>query len=122
MPGKPQIWYLDLFAGENDCEAVKRSGAAGHKEINRTNLSDAQIEAAMKKSVVTDQLALLRMRNTCKAFAFDADFDIEHPQANVIRMKWAKDGADASLAIDLKTLVFSIEADVPDGVFRFEQD
>lgn len=24
MPGKPQIWYLDLFAGKNDYEAVKR--------------------------------------------------------------------------------------------------
>ena len=25
MPGKPQVWYLDLFAGKNDYEAVKRS-------------------------------------------------------------------------------------------------
>mgnify|MGYP000497196719 FL=1 len=44
MPGKPQVWYLDLFAGKNDHEAVKRAGAGGHKEINRTNLSAAQIE------------------------------------------------------------------------------
>ncbi|MBQ1902505.1 MAG: glycosidase, partial [Lachnospiraceae bacterium] len=38
MPGKPQVWYLDLFQGKNDHEAVKRAGAGGHKEINRTNL------------------------------------------------------------------------------------
>ena len=38
MPGKPQVWYLDLFAGKNDYEALKRGGAGGHKEINRTNL------------------------------------------------------------------------------------
>ena len=31
MPGKPQVWYLDLFAGSNDYEAVKRAGAGGHK-------------------------------------------------------------------------------------------
>ena len=42
MPGKPQIWYLDLFAGKNDHEAVKRAGAGGHKEINRTNLTTEQ--------------------------------------------------------------------------------
>ena len=27
MPGKPQIWYLDLFAGKNDHEAVRRAGS-----------------------------------------------------------------------------------------------
>ena len=32
--GKPQIWYLDLFAGKNDHKAVKRAGAGGHKEID----------------------------------------------------------------------------------------
>ena len=26
MSGKPQIWYLDLFAGKNDHEAVQRAG------------------------------------------------------------------------------------------------
>ena len=31
MPGKPQIWYLDLFAGKNDYEAVKKAGPGGHK-------------------------------------------------------------------------------------------
>lgn len=41
MPGKPQIWYLDLFAGKNDYEAVKRAGKDGHKEINRTNLDSS---------------------------------------------------------------------------------
>ena len=39
MPGKPQVWYLDLFAGKNDLAAVARGGEAGHKEINRTNLT-----------------------------------------------------------------------------------
>lgn len=59
MPGKPQIWYLDLFAGKNDHEAVKRAGAGGHKEINRTNLTTEQMEEALKKPVVARQLELL---------------------------------------------------------------
>ena len=44
MPGKPQIWYLDLFAGKNDYEAMARAGVGGHKEINRTNLSLTEAE------------------------------------------------------------------------------
>ena len=60
MPGKPQVWYLDLFAGKNDYEAVRRAGAGGHKEINRTNLSMEDIEEALKKDVVMTQLKLLR--------------------------------------------------------------
>ncbi len=39
MPGIPQVWYLDLFAGTNDHEAMEKAGVGGHKEINRTNLS-----------------------------------------------------------------------------------
>ncbi len=38
MPGIPQVWYLDLFAGKNDYEAADNGGIAGHKEINRTTL------------------------------------------------------------------------------------
>ena len=26
MPGKPQVWYLDLFAGKNDYEAMAKAG------------------------------------------------------------------------------------------------
>jgi len=121
MPGKPQIWYLDLFAGKNDLEAALRGGSAGHKEINRTNLSWAAIEEALTKPVVQQQLALLKMRNTCRAFAFDADFAIETPEKHVMEMTWSKDGAKASLMVDLKTLSFEIEADMPDGHFVFRQ-
>lgn len=68
MPGKPQIWYLDLFAGKNDYEAVKRAGKDGHKEINRTNLSKESILEALKKPVVQKQLELLKLRNENPAF------------------------------------------------------
>ena len=58
MPGKPQIWYLDLFAGKNDYEAMRRAGVGGHKEINRTNLSTEQAAALLKSDVVRQQLDL----------------------------------------------------------------
>lgn len=62
MPGKPQIWYLDLFAGKNDYEAVKMAGPGGHKEINRTNLTTAQVCSGLSKPIVKQQLELLRFR------------------------------------------------------------
>ena len=89
MPGKPQVWYLDLFAGKNDCEAVRRSGEAGHKEINRTNLPKAEIEKRLQWPIVQKQLELLKWRNSCQAFGFEADLQIEQPQNHVLRLIWS---------------------------------
>src|SRR5450759_5757895 len=61
-PGKPQVWYFDLFAGRTDHEAVERAGAGGHKEINRTNLSREAVQAGLELPVVRRQLELLRFR------------------------------------------------------------
>lgn len=77
MPGKPQVWYLDLFAGKNDHESVKRAGAGGHKEINRTNLSLEKIEQSMKQKVVMKQIELLKFRNQFNAFGVDAKLEIK---------------------------------------------
>lgn len=119
MPGKPQIWYLDLFAGRNDYAAVK--GSSGHKEINRTNLTEADIEARISLPVVRDQLALLRMRNCCTAFGFDASLEIGQAGESGIRFVWEKDGKRAELTADFADCSFEIRADMPEGEFVFRQ-
>ena len=111
MPGKPQIWYLDLFAGKNDHEAVKRAGAGGHKEINRTNLTTEQMGEALKKPIVARQLELLRFRSTCPAFADDSEYKIECEGKNIC-IKWKKNGVEAVLNADLvskKIEIYQIE-------------
>ena len=111
MPGKPQIWYLDLFAGKNDHEAVKRAGAGGHKEINRTNLTTEQMGEALKKPIVARQLELLRFRSTCPAFADDSEYKIECEGKNIC-IKWKKNGVEAVLNADLvskKICIYQIE-------------
>ncbi|AOZ95686.1 alpha-amylase family glycosyl hydrolase [Butyrivibrio hungatei] len=107
MPGKPQVWYLDLFAGKNDHEAVKRAGAGGHKEINRTNLTLEQINEAMKKDVVKEQLKLLRFRNTCPAFGFDAKLDISFA-GSVMKFVWENEGHKAVLEADFADYSYKI--------------
>ena len=99
MPGKPQIWYLDLFAGKNDHEAVKRAGASGHKEINRTNLSSNEIIESLKKEVVQKQIEMIRFRNTCRAFKEGAEICIEEEEG-ILRITWSKDGFSAELTVD----------------------
>lgn len=107
MPGKPQVWYLDLFAGKNDHEAVKRAGAGGHKEINRTNLSLTQIDEAMKKDVVKKQLELLRLRNTNPAFGFDAQLDIQ-TNGSVMTFTWTNGEHKIALKADFSDYSFEI--------------
>jgi sucrose phosphorylase len=68
MPGIPQVWYLDVFAGTNDYAAADQGGTGGHKEINRTTLANSDIEQGLTRIVVRDQLELMRLRNTSPAF------------------------------------------------------
>ena len=108
MPGKPQVWYLDLFAGKNDHEAVRRAGESGHKEINRTNLSASDIREALKKDVVAKQLELLRMRNTHKAFEKGAVIKVaeEGPKLSI---RYDNGEAYALLTVDFEAGAYEIE-------------
>ncbi len=107
MPAKPQIWYLDLFCGKNDYEAVKRAGKDGHKEINRTNLTKQQIEDGLRNPVVQKQLELLKLRYTHPAFAFDSNVEFTG-EGSKFTIKWTKDDNTIQLDCDLNTLDYSI--------------
>ena len=111
MPGKPQVWYLDLFAGKNDHEAVRRAGPGGHKEINRTNLSQEQIEAGFKTRLFQDQIALLRLRNGCGAFSTQAEIHVSCPERGVLEIVWSRDREQASLRADLAAYSFTVQAE-----------
>lgn len=116
LPGKPQVWYLDLFAGRNDHEAVARAGEGGHKEINRTNLSPDQVSAGLATPVVADQLELLRFRASFPAFGFDAACEIVESAPDHLVITWRRGGASATLDADLTAETFTIRATGADGV------
>ena len=109
MPGKPQVWYLDLFAGKNDHEAVKRAGAGGHKEINRTNLTTDQMEELLTRDVVKKQLEMLKFRSEFAAFDFDAELEVKVDGSKMSYI-WTKDGYKAQLEANLETCDFEIIA------------
>lgn len=120
MPGKPQIWYLDLFAGKNDLEAVSRGGEAAHKEINRTGLSEEEISRRLQWPIVQKQLELMRMRNACPAFGFDAEMQIGTDEEGNLRIAWEKQGKRAEIKANLSTCDFSVRADLEQGEYRFQ--
>ncbi len=86
MPGIPQVWYLDIFAGKNNYEAADKSGSGGHKEINRTTLSNNEIEESLKLDVVASQLKIMRLRNTSNAF--NGTIKINDTSKNELNILW----------------------------------
>lgn len=107
MPGKPQVWYLDLFCGKNDHEAVRRAGPGGHKEINRTNIPPEAIDGLLQNPCVLEQLDLLRLRGTHPAFGFDSELEIGG-KGSTLELTWRKGGEWVSLHADLDKTTYSI--------------
>ena len=106
MPGIPQVWYLDLFAGKNNYPAADKAGSGGHKEINRTALSEEDIEQGLQKEIVKDQLEIIRLRNTLKAFS--GQISIKKVASNKMSILWEHNNSKAHLEANLETFSFSI--------------
>jgi sucrose phosphorylase len=106
MPGVPQVWYLDLFAGTNDYAAAKRGRTAGHKEINRTTLKWIDLEAGLGRPVVLDQLALIRFRNVSPAF--QGTLTVHDGESHQLHLSWRNADATATLKADLERLSFTV--------------
>ena len=113
MPGVPQVWYLDLFAGCNDYAAADRGGTGGHKEINRTTLSLDDIDDGLSRPVVQDQLALMRLRNTSTAFA--GELTIGESQPHELQLTWKNKDCTARLTADLTELTFCVTSSDGNG-------
>ena len=114
MPGKPQIWYLDLFAGKNDHEAVLRAGESGHKEINRTNLSNEDIVSGLQKDIVRKQLELIQMRNTWSVFSENAKVEV-YCEGALLTIGWELGEAFARLRVDFDSGRYTIESNEPNN-------
>ncbi len=116
MPGIPQVWYLDLFAGKNDYAAADRGGAAGHKEINRTTLTHERVAEGLQSAVVLDQLEMIRLRNT--AAAFNGALHVADTPPNRLEMSWSLEDDIVTLKADLESKGFTISHSPAKGETR----
>ncbi|MCU7843313.1 MAG: glycosidase [Candidatus Thiodiazotropha sp. (ex Monitilora ramsayi)] len=123
MPGLPEVWYLDLFAGTNDYAAAKRGHTASHKEINRTTFRIADIEHGLTQTVVLDQLELIRLRNTSPAF--DGDMEIIDTEPYQLHIVWRNCDDVLALKADLRNHhfgIFAIEGDDEKPLLTFARE
>ncbi len=113
MPGVPQVWYLDLFAGTNDYAAAERGRTAGHKEINRTTLKIIDIESGLQRPVVLDQLKLIRLRNTSPAF--NGEMKVIETETDLLHISWQHPEASVMLKANLCDHSFTVYQDTGAG-------
>ena len=104
-PGIPQVYYVGLLAGENDMEAVERTGEG--REINRHNYTLPEIDAALEQDVVQRLLKLIRFRNDYQAF--QGTFQVLDSTKDAVRLSWENGAHCCTLSIDLKTMKSVIE-------------
>ncbi len=88
--GVPQIYYVGLLAGENDHDAVERTGEG--RAINRHDFTGDQIRSALDRPVVTRVVDLVRLRNTHPVF--EGEVCVETDDDRSIRLRW-QNGKDA---------------------------
>ena len=98
---------------------MRRAGAGGHKEINRTNLSPEDIAEGLKKENVQQQIRLLRFRHDFKAFAPDAEMSVSAEGSELV-LGWKKDGCAAELKADLGSHAFCLKGIDENGQTVFE--
>ena len=123
MPGIPQVWYLDLFAGVNDYAAAKRGRTAGHKEINRTTLELINIEDGLKQPVVLNQLDLIRLRNTSPAF--QGEMKLLQCESDELHISWQHPDATLTLKANLRDHDFAVyeqEGSAEQVILSFERE
>ena len=122
MPGKPEVWYLDLFVGKNDYANIEADPMKQNREINRTRLTLEDVEEGLKKPVVRAQVELMRLRSNCPAFSRDAEMTFEETGDCGIRITWRHAGAEATLDANLRTYEMTVASTGWDGAgtLRFD--
>ena len=104
VPGVPQVYYVGLLAGENDMELLARTGVG--RDINRRFYRPGEVEQALAKPVVQDQLALIRLRNQHPAF--NGRFDLEETGDAILKMRWTHGAESVVLSVDFQALRYEV--------------
>lgn len=97
-PGTPQVYYVGLLAGENDMALVEKTGVG--RDINRHYYTADEVREALRRPVVEQLMALIRLRN--RLVAFDGEFSIGETRPGELVLRWNNVDAHAELFVDLK--------------------
>lgn len=104
VPGIPQVYYVGLFAGENDMELLEKTNVG--RDINRHYFSKKEINEIIATDIFSELRKLMVFRNTHRAF--DGVFDLISTERNILNIKWTSGIHWAEIMVDLKTMEFNI--------------
>jgi sucrose phosphorylase len=104
--GIPQIYYVGLLAGDNDHDAVARTGEG--RSINRHDYTAQEIEGALRRPVVQRLLELIRLRATHPAF--QGGLEVITGSGGLLRLRRGGGLASCQLTVDLRRGRFEVEA------------
>ncbi len=110
VPGIPQIYYVGLLAGRNDLALLAETGVG--RDVNRHHYTRDDIEAALRRPVVSALMAALRFRATHPAF--DGTFT-HRTDGTTLELRWAHEDHEAVLRADVATAARTITASTPGG-------
>ncbi len=114
LPGVPQVYYVGLLAGENDIALLARSNVG--RDINRHHYTRAEIDAALRRPVVQDLLALIRLRNAHPAFG--GTFELQGGGDDLLALRWRRGNCWIALTVGLAQRSLLIEGDDGGGARR----
>jgi sucrose phosphorylase len=106
LPGVPQVYYVGLLAGENDMALLARSGVG--RDINRHRYTLTELSEALKRPVVQQLMALIRLRNDHAAFG--GEFSVGGGSSHELVLNWRQGSAELTLVADLRSLAWRIDS------------
>ncbi|WP_019604119.1 sucrose phosphorylase [Teredinibacter turnerae] len=117
-PGIPQVYYVGLFAGENDMALLERTAVG--RDINRHYYSQADIAAGLETTVVKHLLALIRFRNLHPAFQ-TGRFECIGTNAQLLSLAWRAASSHLILEINLQSYSFHLLAESEGEIQTLDQ-
>ncbi len=104
VPGIPQVYYVGLFAGENDMELLAKTNVG--RDINRHYYTKSEVNAHLERPVIQALKELMLFRNNHPAF--DGGFNLLETTNNNLHIKWINKEDWAELQIDLGAMKMDI--------------
>ena len=104
VPGIPQVYYVGLFAGENDMELLAKTNVG--RDINRHYYTMDEINTHLERPFLTAFKNLMLLRNNHSAF--NGEFNLLDTADNVLYIKWENGQDVAELKIDLPNMKMDI--------------
>lgn len=104
VPGVPQVYYVGLFAGENDMELLAKTNVG--RDINRHYFTEDEITTQLERPSVKQLKTLMVLRNSHPAF--NGEFNLIETTDEILNIVWSAGIQKAELLMNVANLTMTI--------------